>query len=43
MNKEAIVPKLMWALGQTNDLSQVKEMMETPISFDLSVEWGQEE
>jgi len=43
MNKEAIVPKLMWALGQTNDLSQVKEMMETPISYDLSVEWGQEE
>lgn len=37
MNSEAIVPKLMWALGKTNDLLGVKRIMETPIANDLSV------
>lgn len=35
MNTEAIVPKLMWALGQSRDLQTVKQLMETPIAFDL--------
>jgi L-asparaginase len=37
MNTEAIVPKLMWALGKTNDLQEVKRIMETPIADDISV------
>ncbi|AMA73351.1 MULTISPECIES: asparaginase [Aneurinibacillus] len=37
MNTEAIVPKLMWVLGKTNDLTEVKRMMETPISDDMLV------
>ncbi|WP_169084108.1 asparaginase [Paenibacillus sp. PL91] len=36
MNKEAIVPKLMWALGKTHDLNEVKEIMETPIANDIT-------
>ncbi len=36
MNTEAIVPKLMWVLGKTNDLAAVKALMETPIAFDCS-------
>lgn len=32
MTTEAIVTKLMWALGQTCDPDQVKQMMETPIA-----------
>ncbi|MBZ5753465.1 asparaginase [Metabacillus rhizolycopersici] len=35
MNTEAIVTKLMWVLGKTNNLDQVKKMMETPIANDL--------
>ncbi|PWI57235.1 asparaginase [Sulfoacidibacillus thermotolerans] len=35
MNTEAIVPKLMWALGQSDDIARIKEIMETPIAFDL--------
>lgn len=35
MNTEAIVPKLMWVLGRTQDPQKVKEMMETPIADDL--------
>ncbi|KAA0560831.1 asparaginase [Bacillus sp. CH30_1T] len=35
MNTEAIVPKLMWVLGKTQDPQEVKEMMETPIAEDL--------
>lgn len=34
MNSEAIVPKLMWALGKTKDLQEVKRIMETPIASD---------
>ncbi|HTG68838.1 MAG TPA: asparaginase [Candidatus Udaeobacter sp.] len=36
MNTEAIIPKLMWVLGKTNDLKEVKRMMETPIADDIS-------
>lgn len=36
MNTEAIVPKLMWALGKTDDLDQVKKIMETPIADEIS-------
>lgn len=35
MNTEAIVAKLMWTLGQTQDAAEVKKMMETPIAGDL--------
>lgn len=37
MNTEALVPKLMWALGKTNDVKEVKKWMETPIAHDLTV------
>jgi L-asparaginase len=36
MNTEAIVPKLMWVLGQTTEMQQVKKLMETPIAYDLT-------
>lgn len=36
MNTEAIIPKLMWALGKTDDLEKVKKIMETPIADDLT-------
>ncbi len=36
MNTEAIVPKLMWALGKSDQPEKVKEMMETPIAFDIT-------
>lgn len=35
MNTEAIVPKLMWALGQSHNLAEVKNIMETPIADDV--------
>lgn len=35
MNTEAIVPKLMVALGKYNNISDVKLMMEQPISNDI--------
>jgi L-asparaginase len=38
MNTEAIVSKLMWALGKTNDCKEVKRIMETPISWDLTTD-----
>jgi L-asparaginase len=34
MNTEAIVAKLMWVLGKTNQPAEVKKMMETPIAYD---------
>lgn len=37
MNTEAIVAKLMWALGQTDSLEQVKAIIETPLAGDLSI------
>ncbi len=35
MNTEAIVPKLMWTLGQMQDIQTIKRVMETPIAYDL--------
>ncbi|MGG3985872.1 asparaginase [Heyndrickxia faecalis] len=40
MNTEAIVPKLMWALGKTDDPAEVKKIIETPLAYDLSRDWG---
>lgn len=37
MNTEAIVAKLMWALGQTSSINEVKEIMETPLAGDLTI------
>lgn len=37
MNTEAIVPKLMWALGKTDDIKEVKRIMETPIADDITI------
>ncbi|MFE5319886.1 asparaginase [Paenibacillus sp. NPDC056579] len=37
MNTEAIVPKLMWALGKSNDLNEVKKIMETPVNYDITI------
>lgn len=37
MNTEAIVTKLMWVLGKTENLDLVKEMMETPIANEVQV------
>ncbi|MGG3574040.1 asparaginase [Bacillus gobiensis] len=39
MNTEAVIPKLMWALGQANEPKEVKQIVETPICCDLSEEW----
>jgi L-asparaginase len=39
MNTEAIVPKLMWALGKTTNANEVKKLMETPLAWDLSMDW----
>ena len=36
MNTEAIIPKLMWALGKTNNLLEVTAIMETPVAYDCS-------
>ncbi|WP_147532793.1 asparaginase [Bacillus marasmi] len=43
MNTEAIVAKLMWALGQTEDQQEIKYIIETPIARDLSIDWGKED
>jgi len=37
MNTEAIVPKLMWALGKSSDLHEVKKIMETPVNHDINL------
>lgn len=34
MNTEAIVAKLMWALGKSSEVKTVKQIMETPIAND---------
>jgi L-asparaginase len=39
MNTEAIVAKLMWGLGSEPSLNEIKKVMESPIAYDLSVEW----
>lgn len=43
MNTEAIVAKLMWALGQTDSLNRVKEIIETPLAGDLTIKIEKEE
>ncbi|MDP4083753.1 MAG: asparaginase [Bacillota bacterium] len=43
MNTEAIVTKLMWALGQTESLDQIKEIMETPLAGDLTIKSDKED
>lgn len=42
MNTEAIVAKLMWVLGKTTKIKEVKEWMEKPLAWDLSVDWEKE-
>ncbi|MFT8322428.1 MAG: asparaginase [Bacillus sp. (in: firmicutes)] len=42
MNTEAIVAKLMWTLGKTTNIKEVKEQMEKPIAWDLSIGWERE-
>ncbi|MEW4132065.1 asparaginase [Bacillus thuringiensis] len=37
MNTEAIMAKLMWGLGQTNKLEEIKEIIETPLANDLTI------
>ena len=39
MNTEAIVAKLMWILGKETSLDLIKQRMEQPIAFDLSLDW----
>ncbi|AGK53432.1 asparaginase [Bacillus sp. 1NLA3E] len=43
MNSEAVVAKLMWALGKTTILKEVKHLIETPAAWDLSTNWGKED
>jgi L-asparaginase len=43
MNTEAIVAKLMWALGQTDSLDQIKKIIETPLAGDLTVKSDKED
>lgn len=40
MNTEAIIAKFMWALGKTNKFKAIKQIMETPVAWDLSTDWG---
>lgn len=35
MNTEALVPKLMWALGHSGDPIEVKRLVETPAQYDI--------
>lgn len=39
MNSEAIVPKLMWALGKTDNLQEVRKIMENTIASDITPEF----
>jgi len=43
MNTEAIVAKLMWTLGRTTNLEEVKQIIETPAAWDLSTGWLKED
>ncbi|MEA3423756.1 MAG: L-asparaginase 1, partial [Bacillota bacterium] len=38
MNTEALVAKLMFALGMFEELIEVKRFIETPIMFDINSE-----
>ncbi len=35
MSTEAIVTKVMWALGRTSDMEKVKKILNTPVYFDI--------
>ena len=35
MNTEALVPKLMWALGKSTEPTEVKRLVETSVQYDL--------
>jgi len=39
MNTEAIVTKLMWVLGQTEQQDEAKKLMYKPINNDVSKDW----
>lgn len=43
MNTEAIVTKLMWTLGKTTEIADVKQMMESPIAWDRSTDSEKED
>jgi L-asparaginase len=43
MNTEAIVAKLMWALGQTTQIDEVKTILETPKAHDLTIKNDRED
>lgn len=43
MNTEAIVAKLMWSLGKTSKINEVKQIIETPLAWDLSTNWEKDE
>ncbi|WP_227937449.1 asparaginase [Alkalihalobacillus deserti] len=43
MNTEAIVAKLMWALGKTTNVKEVKQIIETSLAWDLSTTWETED
>lgn len=36
MNTEAITAKLMWTIGKTNELDEIKKIIETPIARDIT-------
>ncbi|KDR94984.1 L-asparaginase [Peptoclostridium litorale DSM 5388] len=38
MNTEALVPKLMWALGMSKDMGEVKKYIETSFKGDITIE-----
>jgi len=39
MNTEAIVAKLMWVLGSETRLEDIKQRIEQPVAYDLSLNW----
>ena len=43
MNTEALLAKLMWVLGQTDSIEQIKKMIETPIAGDLNIKSDKED
>ncbi len=38
MNTEAITAKLMWTLGKTHELDEIKKIIETPLAGDITLE-----
>ena len=37
MNTEAIIAKLMWALGKTNKLEEIKKLLKSLLVYDLTI------